>query len=205
MRRPTALAIIALIALVVACNTIPARQPLAQQPIGTGVPGGPSATPAMSAPTSASEPSPSATANPTANPTSEPAQATGSSSSPPGPPSTVADLCPPKGQKPDISRLAAKGGCKNQGKQRSRQLAELRSNEQLLASMQPNAPEREELVAKLAVGYAQLECSIAAACAKSRDANATPDEITVVEAKKKTDDFCSTLKSEFPKSKRQCP
>lgn len=117
----------------------------------------------------------------------------------------MADLCPPKGQKPDLSRLAMKGGCKNQGRLRPRQLIELRSNEQLLASMQPNQPEREELVAKLAVGYAQLECSIAAACAKSRDANATPDEITLVEAKKKTDDYCSTLKSDFPKSKRHCP
>jgi hypothetical protein len=71
--------------------------------------------------------------------------------------------------------------------------------------MQSSAPDREDMLVRLAVGYAQLECSIAGACAKTRDANATPDEITVVEAKKKTEDYCTMLKSDFPKSKRQCP
>jgi hypothetical protein len=82
---------------------------------------------------------------------------------------------------------------------------DLRSNEQLLASMQPNAPEREDMVFRLAQGYAVLECSIASACTKSRDSNATPDEISLADAKKKTDDYCSMMKSEFPKSKRHCP
>lgn len=101
--------------------------------------------------------------------------------------------------------MASKSGCKTTVKSRSKHLADLRSNEQLLASMQANAPEREELVFRLAQGYAVLECSLASACAKARDANATPDEIPLSEAKKKTEDYCSTMKSDFPKSKRHCP
>lgn len=71
--------------------------------------------------------------------------------------------------------------------------------------MQTNAPEREELVFRLAQAYAFLECSLAAACAKSRDASAAPDEISLAEAKKKTEEYCASLKSDFPKSKRRCP
>jgi hypothetical protein len=191
----------AIFAVVTACSSPSARRPLAQEPIGTGVPGGPVASLPTSTTTSTSSPEPASTSNAKA----EPAPSTTSSSSPSGSaPSTVGDLCPPKGHKPDLSRLSTRTGCKNV-KQRPRQLADLRSTEQLLASMQPSAPEREEMVVRLAVGYAQLECSIAAACAKARDTNATPDEITIVEAKKKTDEYCSMLKSDFPKSKRQCP
>jgi len=71
--------------------------------------------------------------------------------------------------------------------------------------MQANAPEREELVFKLAQGYAILECSLAAACTKSRSESVTSEEIPLTEAKKKTEEYCSTLKSDFPKSKRHCP
>jgi hypothetical protein len=190
-----------MISLVVACTPgLAARKPLDQQPIGTGVPGGPSAT----LPTTAAAPS-SFDAAPLPSMTSEAgAPSTASSGAATGAPSTIAPLCPPKGQKPDLSRFAAKSGCKAP-KPRSKQLAELRSNEQLLASMQANAPEREELVFRLAQGYAILECTLAAACAKSRDASATPDEISLADLKQKTDEYCATIRSDFPKSKRHCP
>lgn len=193
---------IALMTLLAACTPgLAARKPLDQQPLGTGVPGGPSAT----LPTTAAAPSSSDPATPSASTGSEPSSssspASGGATAAAG---TIAELCPPKGQKADLSRFAAKTSCKAP-KPRARQLADLRSNEQLLASMQANAPEREELVFRLAQGYAFFECSLAAACAKSRDASATPDEISLAEAKKKTDDYCSSLKSDFPKSKRHCP
>jgi hypothetical protein len=192
-RRVTA----ALISSLVACGgTLTAREPLPQEPIGTGVPGGPSATLPTSGPTPGD---PASTAG--AGTATEPAAGSGSSATPAP---TVADLCPPKGQKPELSRFGVKSSCKA-AKPRSKQLSDLRSNEQLLASMQPNAPEREELVFRLAQGYALLECSIASACAKSRDASTSPDEIPLAEAKRKTDDYCATMRSDFPKSKRRCP
>lgn len=191
----------AMFSLVVACAPgLSERKPLAQQPIGTGVVGGPIAT----LPTAAASPSSSDPGTSAASTSTEPATPTAATSSS-GTAGTVADLCPPKGQRPDLSRLAAKSGCKTTLKSRSSHLSDLRGNEQLLASMQGNAPEREELVFRLAQGYAALECSLATACTKSRDSKASSDEIPTTEAKKKTDEFCSTLKSDFPKSKRHCP
>jgi hypothetical protein len=191
----------AMFSLVVACAPgLSERKPLDHQPIGTGVLGGPSAPLPTTAPSpSTSDPGASSTST-----TTEPVAAS-PSAAPSGASGTVADLCPPKGQKPDLSRLAAKSGCKSAVKSRSTHLSDLRSNEQLLASMQSNAPEREELVFRLAQGYAALECSLASACGKARDAKVGSDEIPLTEAKKKTDDFCSTMKSDFPKSKRHCP
>ena len=199
MRR---LAAPAMFSLVVACAPgLSEHKPLAQQPIGTGVVGGPIATlPTEAAPSSSSD---SGTA--AAPTTTEPATPASSPSAACSAAGTVAELCPPKGQKPDLSRLAAKSGCKTAVKSRSSHLTDLRSNEQLLASMQANAPEREELVFRLAQGYAALECSLATACAKARDSKTGEGEIPITEAKKKTDDYCATMKSDFPKSKRHCP
>ena len=200
MRR---LAATALVTSFVACAPgLSPRKPLDQQPIGTGVLGGPSATRPTSAPSqSADSAAPSTTA---AGSSSEP-EKPAASASPPAAAGTVADLCPPKGQRFDLSRLAAKSGCKGQTKTRSKQLDDIRGNEQLLASMQSNAPEREELVYRLAQGYGALECSLATACTKTRGEKTTPDEMPLVDVKKKTEEYCSTLKSEFPKSKRHCP
>lgn len=201
MRR---LAAIVLVTLLVACAPgLSPRKPLDQQPIGTGVLGGPAATLPTVATSSSKSPA-SEPATPAAGGSSEPATPEKpSGASPAG--GTVAELCPPKGQRFDLSRLATKSGCKGQAKARSKQLDDLRGNEQLLASMQAAAPEREELVYRLAQGYAALECSLATACTKTRDAKATPDEMPLVEVKKKTEEYCASMKSDFPKSKRHCP
>lgn len=85
-------------------------------------------------------------------------------------------------------------------------LSDIRNNEQLLASTLPNTPDRELALFKIAQGYSQLECSLAAACATTaRETAALPEDMTIAEARKRTEQHCATLKGEFPKSKRQCP
>jgi hypothetical protein len=117
----------------------------------------------------------------------------------------VADLCPPKGRKPDLSKLAS-NRCRDKRPSRQVLLAELRGLEQLVASAPAGAPDREQNLIKLAVGYAQLECALATACtSKERDTPSLSDDIPLSEARRKTEAQCASLRSEFPKSKRQCP
>jgi len=199
LRRVRTVLVIALLS----CGGPPTdRKPLAQESIGTntGVPPSTSTPVDSDASAPPTPSSTSATNDPTPQSPPDPPD-------PSAPPSKVADLCGPKGKKPDFSRLAAKGGCKEKRPARSAIHTDIRGTEQLFAATVANTPDRELALYRLAQGYAQLECSLAAACAnaKERETPVLPDDITAADAKRKTEQNCATLKSEFPKAKRSCP
>lgn len=183
------LAIPAIVA--VACGgPPPERKPIAEEKIGT-FDAIPTRQP-MSA--DASAPSPSSTVPEPPDPQE------------PRPPK-VADLCPPKGQRIDLSRLASKAGCPRKPQPRPAILSEARSFEQLLSSTSSGSNDREAVVLKLALAYGHLECVLKEACEskKDRNANQLPDDIPLADARRKTEQYCATLREEFPRSKRQCP